>query len=61
MCSERPWRLADDQVKPFASGLTTLKRVTPMEFGYSEAGAYTRPLFSSTGAVSNIKYTLNTP
>ena len=25
------------------------------------AGAYTRPLFSSTGAVSGTKYTINTP
>jgi hypothetical protein len=30
------------------------------KFGF-EAGAYTRPLFSSTCAVSDTKYTLNTP
>jgi hypothetical protein len=29
--------------------------------GDMEAGAYTRPLFSSTGAVSDTKCTLSTP
>jgi WD40 repeat protein len=28
---------------------------------HSAAGAYTRPLFNSTSAVSDTKYTLNTP
>ena len=35
--------------------------VTDENTGATEAGAYTRPLFSSTCAVHNSKHTLHTP
>ena len=35
--------------------------ILPLGTSHLEAGAYTRPLFSSTCAVSDTKYTLHTP